>query len=309
MTRQFAFDRHFDGAFPVAVDRSGEPSKEDAAFTPLFVGSAPAPSASDSFQPLMFDGAGAEAESEDPFAGGAADFAPPSEDGDAIDALEIDEVDADADPANDDLVQMFSDDADLETRPLDPEEERRIRDEAFAQGDQAGYDRGRADGEAAAAASTDARLAEAIAELGRAIPDAQSQIDSVLERVERRASRLAFAVIRKIAAALGAGVAEETASVIMAEALKAAGAAAIVVVETDDAMADLLETRLESIQAVVGSKAEIELRVREDAAPGALRVLWETGGVEYDLAAASKEIETLIARAEEETAGAVWDTA
>ncbi len=209
------------------------------------------------------------------------------------------------DPDAEDLGSFFDDLPPKSETAVDVEA---VRSEGFEAGRDAGYAQGFADGRREVAEGQEARAVEAIAAIAEGLPSAQSQLDALLERAERRATRLALAVIRRVAPALDEALAQDHAAAIVKEAVHAGRAAPELTVRLSPELAAALEPRIESIRDAAAGKTVLHVEVEESAGPGAVKVLWETGGVEYDVSSASKAIEDLIAHAEEATARAAWET-
>jgi flagellar assembly protein FliH len=231
-----------------------------------------------------------------PANGGQGEAGSGEEEGLSLADVELDFANMDMDNP---LPPLTGDEA--EASPIEEE----ARQAAYNDGWAAGYEQAQSEAHQAADQAAQARVADALEAIAESLPDARQELDTVLSRAERRSTRLVLAIIRRLAPELEDGVARERALAIVREAIQAARGAPELTVVVSPEMHEELSGHLDALKSAGDDKVDIHVRVDKQAGPGAVRVLWETGGVEYDVHGASREIEALISRAEEAAARSV----
>ncbi len=170
--------------------------------------------------------------------------------------------------------------------------EERIREEAYAEGREAGYADGRADAEARAAE----RLADEAASLAVAVGRLLGTLDAERLAVEARAVDLAVAAARKLAEHLVDREPLAEIRALLAECLGPLRKAPHLVVRLRAADAEQLKPHVDRIARETGFEGRIVILGEDEISRGDCRIEWADGGILRETGAVGAEIEATVAR-------------
>ena len=159
-----------------------------------------------------------------------------------------------------------------------------------------GWLEGRAAGEADAMERTERRLADTVERLAHDLQSLAGAQDAALGRIERQATELSVAIVRKLFPALVARSGTVEIAALVADAISLAQEQPKLVLHCAPGMIEALEPIL--AEAAARSGFEGRLSVRGDAALGETdcRIEWNDGGLDRNSSRLMTEIESAVAR-------------
>ncbi|PLX38518.1 MAG: flagellar assembly protein FliH [Hyphomicrobiales bacterium] len=158
------------------------------------------------------------------------------------------------------------------------------------------YQRGLAEGRAAAEAQAARRVAD---EAGRLVSAAQSilgALDADRERIERDAATLAFAAARKLAATLVAREPTAEIETLIAECLGPLRQAPHIVIRVDERDVEAIKAEADRIAHERGFMGRLVVLGEPDLARGDCRIEWADGGIVRNMDEVAGEAEAAIER-------------
>ncbi len=165
----------------------------------------------------------------------------------------------------------------------------------LAEAETAAHRRGYAEGQAAAKAQADRRVADALECIAKAIAAAGAALNAVEQRLECEAVEVAVAVGRKLASALIEREPFAEIEALAGDCFRLLIASPHVAVRVNEVLYDTVREKLDAIVRARGFEGRLVVLAAPDIAPGDCRIEWADGGINRDKAAAEAAIGTAVA--------------
>jgi flagellar assembly protein FliH len=155
--------------------------------------------------------------------------------------------------------------------------------------------RGFSEGQAAAKAESDRRMADALEGIAANLAEAAKALASIETRLECEAVEVAVAVARKLAPALIAREPFAEISTLTSDCFRELVAAPHIAVRVNEAQYAVAKERLDDIARAKSFEGRLVVLAEPEVAAGDCRIEWADGGVRRDSAAADAVISGAVA--------------
>lgn len=165
-----------------------------------------------------------------------------------------------------------------------------------AEARQAGYEQGRADGEAAAKDSLEAETRETVDTLIDSAGTVLEAVDAECAGIRRQSAELALTAANCLAADLVNRMPATTLEAMFAEALDYIGEAPHVALTVNEKLADIVQEKVSALAAKRGFEGRIVVLGDPDTRTGNCHVQWADGGITLDMESTTRSIMRIVRR-------------